>query len=58
MANARFLRWGPNATYIPLARVGALHLGLTQILSFASGNKGGIAKRQPPTPGILRRSWI
>ena len=27
MANVELLRWGPNATYIPLARVGVLHWG-------------------------------
>ena len=25
MPNARFLHWGPNGTYIPLAHVGVLH---------------------------------
>ena len=37
MANARILRWGPNATYIPPARVLGLALGVMQILAFALG---------------------
>ena len=48
MANAKILRWGPNATYNPLARVGDLCwgnanfscflLGVTQILAFLDTN--------------------
>ena len=37
MANARILRWVPNPTYIPPARVGGLVLGVMQILGFALG---------------------
>ena len=35
--NVKILRWGPNATYVPLTGVGVLRLGLTQILGLASG---------------------
>ena len=34
MANAKILRWGPNATYIPPTRVGDSR-GVTQILGFS-----------------------
>ena len=36
MANAGPLCWGPNATYIPLTRVGVLRW-VTQMLKFALG---------------------
>ena len=47
MANAKILRWGPNTTYIPLARVGVcvwskanfmFRLGVRQILAFLDTN--------------------
>ena len=46
MANAKHLRWGPNATYIPPACVAGDHgggilafaLGVTQISSFLHTN--------------------
>ena len=71
MPKAKNLRQVPNATYIPLARVGGFVLGDAK--KFASPNAkdtkmlvsptqnsgvGGIAQLQPPTPGILRRSGI
>ena len=74
MANARDLRLGPNTTYIPLARVGVLRWVTgknlrhpTQniptcwyILCWVTQHSGVwcIAQRQPPTPGIVRRSGI
>ena len=70
MANAR----RHNATYIPLAGVGGLASGnakkiasanakyTNMLVYFALGNHnagvGGIAQRQPPTPGILRSGGI
>ena len=64
MANAKVLRLVPNATFIPLTRVGFLSTFFPQkiptcwypqrkILAW-----GGIAQCEPPTPGILRRSGI
>ena len=47
MANAKILRWGPNAAYIPLTRIGGLRwgkgkfcfaLGVRQILVFLDTN--------------------
>ena len=46
MANANFLRWGPTATFVPLARVGlagvtqtsCFVLGVRQILAFLGNN--------------------
>ena len=38
MANAKILRWGPKATYIPLTRVGIFALGDPKVLSFALGD--------------------
>ena len=71
MANTRILRWVPNATYIPLTGVGGWHRGQhkfkgvcwlqdTNMLVSPMQNSGvgGIGQRQPPTPGILRRSGI
>ena len=37
MANAKILRSGPNATYIPLAFAFGFCVGVTQILCFALG---------------------
>ena len=67
MANAR----RPNATYIPLIGVrdwrrgqrqfkGLRWLQDTNMLVSPTQNSGvgGIAQRQPPTPGILRCSGI
>ena len=36
IANAKVLRWGPNATYILLTRVGG-RVGVTQILGLVLG---------------------
>ena len=74
MANARNLPLGPNTTYIPLTGVGGCvgsntnysrRQGLrwlqdTNMLVSPTQNSGvgGTAQRQPPTPGILRRSGI
>ena len=38
MPNAKKLRQGPNATYIPLARIGSFALGDAKVLSFALGD--------------------
>ena len=74
MVNARILRWGPNAAYIPLTRVGVC-VGVTQILTFALGvsrifryqhvgianvnfRVGSAPQREAPKPVVLRRSGI
>ena len=38
MASARILRWGPNATYIPLTRVGVFVGGNTTFSICVGGN--------------------
>ena len=38
MANAKILRLGPNATYIPLARVGVLCWGNSNVMLHVGGN--------------------
>ena len=71
MANARNLRLGPNATYIPLTRVGGFALGDTKqfvspnakdtnmLVSFALGNaKVWPSQRQYPMQMVLHRSGI
>ena len=46
MANAKILRWGPNATYIPLTGIGVSCWGITHILglreNFASQRSIGL----------------
>ena len=38
IANAEMLRWAPNTTYIPLARIGVLHWGNSNFMFRIGGN--------------------
>ena len=67
----QYFALGPNATYIPHESHRGLASGKMQILVLGNAKiyqhvgisnakfwRQGIAQRQPPTPGILRRSGI
>ena len=53
IANARILRLGPNATYIPLTRVGVLHWGKTCWFSQCKILRWGSKPTQGPNANVF-----